>query len=218
LCIRKSGITEPIKANSSENNVGVGKQQEYDNIVVEVTKDRKRMDIEIDQTSDVKRQRLENAEKESALNSDLKTMNKEFYCELCDKQYKNVQEMANHLDSNDHYHKKNFKEMKQSTADLFNPSESRDAIRKREEVQMEREIKKRQKLMKSVAPSSVAAGKEFGKDKNCAEINTICESEIGVRSSSVSLDAPGNNIPQEENNNKPVKVSFSMGFKMNKKK
>ena len=40
----------------------------------------------------------------------------EFYCDICDKQYKNVQEMSNHLSSYDHHYKKSFKEMKQATA------------------------------------------------------------------------------------------------------
>lgn len=30
----------------------------------------------------------------------------EFYCELCDKQYKTVGEMSNHLSSYDHHHTK----------------------------------------------------------------------------------------------------------------
>lgn len=33
-------------------------------------------------------------------------MNKEFYCEICAKQYKNVGEMSNHLSSYDHHHVK----------------------------------------------------------------------------------------------------------------
>lgn len=33
-------------------------------------------------------------------------MNKEFYCETCGKQYKNVGEMSNHLSSYDHHHVK----------------------------------------------------------------------------------------------------------------
>lgn len=33
-------------------------------------------------------------------------MNKEFYCETCDKQYKTVSEMSNHYSSYDHHHVK----------------------------------------------------------------------------------------------------------------
>ena len=37
---------------------------------------------------------------------------REFYCEICDKQYRTVGEMSNHLSSYDHHHKKRFDEMK----------------------------------------------------------------------------------------------------------
>lgn len=33
-------------------------------------------------------------------------MNKEFYCETCNKQYKTVGEMSNHYSSYDHHHVK----------------------------------------------------------------------------------------------------------------
>lgn len=33
-------------------------------------------------------------------------MNKEFYCDICGKQYKNVGEMSNHYSSYDHHHVK----------------------------------------------------------------------------------------------------------------
>lgn len=36
----------------------------------------------------------------------MQEMNKEFYCETCGKQYKNVGEMSNHYSSYDHHHVK----------------------------------------------------------------------------------------------------------------
>lgn len=36
----------------------------------------------------------------------LQEMNKEFYCETCNKQYKTVGEMSNHYSSYDHHHVK----------------------------------------------------------------------------------------------------------------
>lgn len=37
---------------------------------------------------------------------DPQEMNKEFFCDICNKQYKNVGEMSNHLSSYDHHHVK----------------------------------------------------------------------------------------------------------------
>jgi hypothetical protein len=93
LITRIAGIAAPISASSSEGAVGLGKQAEYDEAIVDATKERRRLDVEIDQTEEVKRRRTENASRETALETDLKQMNREFYCEICDKQYKNVSEV-----------------------------------------------------------------------------------------------------------------------------
>lgn len=73
--------------------MGLGKKEEYDKVTSDATKERRRLDIEIDQTQEVKRQRTENAIREEVLVSDIKSMNREFYCDICDKQYKNVAEV-----------------------------------------------------------------------------------------------------------------------------
>lgn len=194
----RQGIVEPIMAQASDSSIGLGKQGEYDNLIAEATKDRRRLDVEIEQSSDVKRQRLENGDRLDALKSELKSINKEFYCDTCDKQYKNVKEMENHLSSYDHHHRKRFKEMKQSTAI---PAEDRNAVRKREEQQLAREIKNRQKIM-----SSSLAGKMS--NDSCSNIDTI---------ESVETDfiVPTENLPVSD---KRGAISFSiMSFGKRKK-
>lgn len=42
----------------------------------------------------------------SVMSPDPQEMNKEFFCDICNKQYKNVGEMSNHLSSYDHHHVK----------------------------------------------------------------------------------------------------------------
>ena len=64
------------------------------------------MDVEIDQTVDIILKKKEATERAELIENDLKIINQEFYCESCDKQYKNVAEMSNHLSSYDHHHKK----------------------------------------------------------------------------------------------------------------
>ena len=61
---------------------------------------------------------------------------REFYCEICDKQYRTVGEMSNHLSSYDHHHKKRFDEMKkmQRGARSNQTSKKRQREKKREEV------------------------------------------------------------------------------------
>ena len=52
----------------------------------------------------------ERVEADSRIKAEVKAAIRPFYCELCDKQYRNHGEMDNHLASYDHHHKKRFAE------------------------------------------------------------------------------------------------------------
>lgn len=88
------GITAPIEATTHTGQVGLGKDEEYNRALAEVTKDRKKLDLEIKQTDEVVQQRKDNAERFDQIEADVKTMHKEFFCEICNKQYVNVQEVG----------------------------------------------------------------------------------------------------------------------------
>jgi uncharacterized protein (UPF0297 family) len=45
-------------------------------------------------------------QKEEQLKAELKETLREFYCELCNKQYKRIDQYEGHLSSYDHHHKK----------------------------------------------------------------------------------------------------------------
>ena len=64
------------------------------------------MDVEIDQTVDIIKKKQDTIERQTSIENDLKIINQEFFCDSCNKQYKNVAEMSNHLSSYDHHHKK----------------------------------------------------------------------------------------------------------------
>lgn len=103
------GIVAPIKVKSSSvdglpSTTGIGgkeaqeleeneKYHESDEIVTEVTRERRRLNVEIEQTSEILAKQAENAEREQQIEDELKSINREFYCEWCDKQYKNVSEV-----------------------------------------------------------------------------------------------------------------------------
>lgn len=57
------------------------------------------LEIEIEQTSSMLQTKQETAEKLIQIESDIKKMNEEFYCDICDKQYKNVAEVEYSVDS-----------------------------------------------------------------------------------------------------------------------
>lgn len=88
------GIVDPIKATNTVNRVGLGVNDEIDKMADETTKCRKKLDVEIEQSQESISKKNENAERLEQIESNIKDMNKEFYCEICDKQYKTVSEVC----------------------------------------------------------------------------------------------------------------------------
>ncbi|ESQ32188.1 hypothetical protein EUTSA_v10004695mg [Eutrema salsugineum] len=134
---QEQGITEPIKSGIRDRRLGLGKQEEDDYFTAEENIQRKKLDIEIEETEEIAKKREVLAEREQKIQSDVKEIRKVFYCELCSKQYRTVMEFEGHLSSYDHNHKKRFKEMKE-----MHGTSSRDDRKKRELQRQEREMTK----------------------------------------------------------------------------
>ncbi|KAK4782457.1 hypothetical protein SAY86_016559 [Trapa natans] len=77
------------------------------------------------------------AGREQKIQNEVKEIQKVFYCELCNKQYKLAIEFEVHLSSYDHNHRKRFKEMKEMQG-----SSSRDDRQKREQQRLDKEMAK----------------------------------------------------------------------------
>ncbi|KAI3704151.1 hypothetical protein L1987_74366 [Smallanthus sonchifolius] len=133
----EQGITEPIKSGLRDSKLGVGKQEEDDFFTAEENIQRKKLDIELEETEEIAKKREVMADREHKIQTEVKEIQKVFYCELCDKQYKLAVEFEGHLSSYDHNHKKRFKEMRE-----MHGSSSRDVRQKREQIRQEREMAK----------------------------------------------------------------------------
>lgn len=79
------------------------------------------------------------AEREQKIRSEVKEIQKVFFCSLCNKQYKLVHEFESHLSSYDHNHRKRFKEMREMQS---SSGGSRDDRQKREQQREEKELAK----------------------------------------------------------------------------
>uniref|UniRef100_A0A7S4DBH5 G-patch domain-containing protein n=1 Tax=Heterosigma akashiwo TaxID=2829 RepID=A0A7S4DBH5_HETAK len=139
------GITAPVqlRPNEAGDTLGLGKAGEYEEKVDTAAKQRKKLDVEVEETDEEVTKRLADAEKQETIKQDVKEMNKEFYCEICDKQYKNVSEMSNHLSSYDHHHTKRFKEMKAAERARAEASGETEGRRRRERQREAREMERR---------------------------------------------------------------------------
>jgi hypothetical protein len=92
------GIVAPIQLKGVDSLSGgrtsTPEEEAADEAVSEVTKERRKLNIEIKQTNEMIAQKTEIAEREQLIEEELKFIHREFYCECCDKQYKNVAEVS----------------------------------------------------------------------------------------------------------------------------
>uniref|UniRef100_A0A0E0J9H1 G-patch domain-containing protein n=1 Tax=Oryza nivara TaxID=4536 RepID=A0A0E0J9H1_ORYNI len=128
----EQGITEPIKAGIRDAKLGVGKQEQDDFFTSEDNVQRRKLNIELEETE-------EHIKKREKIRSEVKEIQKVFFCSLCNKQYKLAHEFESHLSSYDHNHRKRFKEMKEMQS---SSSSSRDDRQKREQQREEKELAK----------------------------------------------------------------------------
>ncbi|KAL9267554.1 G patch domain-containing protein [Drosera capensis] len=133
----EQGITEPIKSGIRDPKLGVGKQEEDDYFTSGENVQRKRLDIELEETEELAKKREVIAEREQKIQTEVKEIRKVFFCELCNKQYKLAMEFEAHLSSYDHNHRKRFKQMRE-----MHGSSSRDDRQKRELQRQEKEMAK----------------------------------------------------------------------------
>jgi hypothetical protein len=78
--------------------------------------------------------------RKSALESEISTTLKAFYCTLCDKQFKNVAQYDEHTNSYAHHHKARFKDMQANVR--LKPKEEVDKRKEKERKREERELRK----------------------------------------------------------------------------
>ncbi|CAN1161683.1 G patch domain-containing protein 8 [Linum perenne] len=133
----EQGIVEPIKSGIRDAKLGLGKQEEDDYFTAEENIQRKKLDIEVEETEENAKKREVLAEREQKIQTEVQEIRKVFYCDLCKKQYKLAMEFEVHLSSYDHNHRKRFKEMRE-----MHGSSSRDDRQKRELQRQEKEMAK----------------------------------------------------------------------------
>ncbi|GBG88820.1 hypothetical protein CBR_g48434 [Chara braunii] len=131
----EQGITEPIKAGARDGKLGVGKQEQDEFYTAEENVERKKLNVEVEETEDMAKKREAESEREKKIKDELAEVRKVFYCELCNKQYKLATEFEVHLSSYDHNHKKRFKEMRDLQA-----AKTRDDRIRREQRRAEKEM------------------------------------------------------------------------------
>jgi len=110
----EEGILDPIRISANLAQLGLGKVQEDEHYTEPSNIKRRELETErVELSEEESKRRAERFQKEQLIKEEVKEMNRVFYCELCNKQYKKITEYEGHLNSYDHHHKKRFMEMKQ---------------------------------------------------------------------------------------------------------
>ncbi|CAN0180750.1 unnamed protein product [Ectocarpus sp. 12 AP-2014] len=141
LGAKGDGITVPVVLGTQVATLGLGKSAEDDRYTDEAARERKKLDSEVVETADMKAKRLEKAVRQETIKEQVQEMNKEFYCETCGKQYKNVGEMSNHYSSYDHHHVKRLKEAAEAEKARRGKTFNRDKEQRKEWEEMQRRLK-----------------------------------------------------------------------------
>lgn len=109
----QQGLVEPIQCELREHKLGVGKVEQDDFYTDAENIVRKQLEIEIEETEEVRKRREEEAKRELKVQTELKDIKQVFYCDVCDKQYTSIKDYEAHIVSYEHGHRKRFKEMKE---------------------------------------------------------------------------------------------------------
>ena len=139
----EQGIAAPIQVKPQEEaNLGLGKGAEFDHIAEEATKQGNRW---YEDSQEIIERKIETANREGKIEEERTLMNASFFCEICNKQYKNIAEIEEHLKSYDHAHKKRALELKEGEKKRKRESggDAREEQRRKEERRLAKELENR---------------------------------------------------------------------------
>ncbi|KAJ1918937.1 hypothetical protein H4219_002293 [Mycoemilia scoparia] len=137
-------IVDPIPICGKVDMLGIGKGEEYIQVLAESTAKRRALMSEIisEETEEEKAKREAEITLKESIREQVKNMTQVFYCELCDKRYSSVPEWERHLSSYSHNHKKRFKDMRERTKHL-NASGDGAGTHEKAMTREERELQRR---------------------------------------------------------------------------
>ncbi|KAG6885942.1 hypothetical protein C0993_007444 [Termitomyces sp. T159_Od127] len=142
LGISGDGRTDPIPFHIKSDLTGLGKISQDVRMIETTVSQRRGLDSERQQkeTEDQRKAREESAARKSALEDELSSTLKAFYCTLCDKQFRNVAQYDEHTNSYAHHHKARFKDMQANVR--LKPKDEIDKRREKEKKREEKELRK----------------------------------------------------------------------------
>lgn len=142
LGLSGDGRVDPIPFQIKQDLTGLGKTNHDVRMIETTVAQRRGLDSERQQkeTESQRRAREDLVARKSALESEISTTLRPFYCALCDKQFKTVAQYDEHTNSYAHHHKARFKDMQANVR--LKPREDIDKRKEKERKREEKELRK----------------------------------------------------------------------------
>ncbi|PPQ76178.1 hypothetical protein CVT26_009355 [Gymnopilus dilepis] len=136
------GRVDPVPFSVKSDLTGLGKTTQDFKVIEETVSQRRELDSERQrrENEEQRRQREDAVAKKVALESEISSTLRAFYCSLCDKQFKNVAQYDEHTNSYAHHHKARFKDMQANVR--IKPQEEIDKRKEKERKREEKELRK----------------------------------------------------------------------------
>ncbi|TFK57424.1 G-patch-domain-containing protein, partial [Heliocybe sulcata] len=178
LGISGDGRVDPIPFAVKNDSTGLGKVNQDFRMIETTVSQRRELDSErqTKESGEQRKAREDAAAKKAAVRDEISTTLRAFYCELCDKQFKNVAQYDEHTNSYAHHHKARARDM-QAAQKLMQGRGSKEDVDKRKEKERKREEKEMRKLaaaagIKLARPSAMASESAAGGTAASAESST----------------------------------------------
>ncbi|KAJ3479186.1 hypothetical protein NLI96_g9239 [Meripilus lineatus] len=148
LGLSGNGRVDPIPFAVKNDMTGLGKVNQDVRMIETTVSQRRELDSEkqTKETLQQRKAREDTVAKRAAVQSEIELTLRAFYCELCDKQFKNVAQYDEHTNSYAHHHKARFRDMQAAQKISLG---TKDEIDKRKEKERKREEKELRKIAKA---------------------------------------------------------------------
>ncbi|PIL29574.1 transcription factor [Ganoderma sinense ZZ0214-1] len=159
------GRVDPVPFYVKNDLTGLGKASQDVRMIESTVSQRRGLDSErqTKETQEQRKQREDAVARRAAVQSEITTVLRPFYCEVCEKQFQNVAQYDEHTNSYAHHHKVRFRDMQLAQRASRNTEEE---VSKRKEKERKREEKELRKIAKAAGvkmvkpPVAVAAAGE----------------------------------------------------------
>uniref|UniRef100_T1IVR7 C2H2-type domain-containing protein n=1 Tax=Strigamia maritima TaxID=126957 RepID=T1IVR7_STRMM len=154
---------EPLPIIIKEDIMGFGRWEMEMEQAGETTEKRRVMEIEKEDTKELRNKYKAQQDKEKAVHDALADLKSNFFCELCEKQYHKHQEFDNHINSYDHAHKQRLKELKQREfgRNVANKWRKEDKKREKEIKRLQDLAEMRAQIAEKRGPIEMGTGEKF---------------------------------------------------------